>query len=201
LQDGGLVSTRADPQVPDPTIIQGGGGNLVINATQLVYLSYSRITTSVLGGNGTGGNITIDPPFVILDHSEILAQAFGGNGGNITIIAAELIETDDSLISASSKFGLSGTILVETPGTDVTGSIDELSGKFGEAPKITGAACATAAAAENDSSLTLGSTGGLPPTGDRAMAGNYFVDHAATTAERGSEHIQLARSEGSQLCW
>ena len=62
-------------------------------------------------------------------------------------------ETDGSLISASSKFGLSGTIEVETPGTDVTASLDELSGKLSETPKLTGAACASSAAAENDPRL------------------------------------------------
>jgi hypothetical protein len=34
-----------------------------------------------------GGNITIDPQFVVLDHSSIIAQAIEGHGGDITINA------------------------------------------------------------------------------------------------------------------
>ena len=118
--------------------------------------------------------------------------------GDSTEIQSEQ-QSADTCLTSMVKSAVTAT--PQAPGTDVTASIAELSGKFADTVKLTAAACASSAAAENDSSLTLGSTGGLPPIGDRAMAGTYFVDHAATTAERGSEHIQLARSEGSQLCW
>jgi large exoprotein involved in heme utilization and adhesion len=35
----------------------------------------------------TGGNITIDPQYVILNDSQIIANAYEGTGGNIRIIA------------------------------------------------------------------------------------------------------------------
>ncbi len=48
---------------------------------------YSQVSTSVAGGTGGGGNITIDPQFVILQNSQIIAQAIGGSGGEINVIS------------------------------------------------------------------------------------------------------------------
>jgi hypothetical protein len=39
------------------------------------------------GGAGQWGNITIAPRCVILDRSQIRADAFGGPGGNVRIAA------------------------------------------------------------------------------------------------------------------
>ena len=50
-------------------------------------LQDSLISASVADGPGGGGNISIDPQFVILQNSQILAQAAQGQGGAITIIA------------------------------------------------------------------------------------------------------------------
>src|SRR5690606_26771805 len=79
---------------------QSDGGNITVNARNLVYLSDSAITTSVGSGQGKGGNIRIDPTFVILDNSRIVANAFGGPGGNIQIIADHFIASPDSLVDA-----------------------------------------------------------------------------------------------------
>jgi len=54
-------------------------------ASDLLYLSHSQVTTSVAGGSGTGGNITIDPVFIVLDSSDIIANAYEGSGGNISL--------------------------------------------------------------------------------------------------------------------
>ena len=52
-----------------------------------MHLTDSQITTSVRSGQGSGGNIAIDSKLIVLDESQILAQAFGGPGGNINITA------------------------------------------------------------------------------------------------------------------
>jgi hypothetical protein len=39
------------------------------------------MTATVKSGVGRGGNITIDPQFVILERSQIRADAFGGLEG------------------------------------------------------------------------------------------------------------------------
>src|SRR3989442_12535648 len=69
------------------------GGNISITTTgSLLYLLRSRITTSVQSGFGQGGNITIGSlahpiEFVVLNGSEIRADAFGGRGGDRAFFA------------------------------------------------------------------------------------------------------------------
>ena len=69
-----------------------------------MHLKKGEITTSVGSAPGAGGNIFIDPTFVILeDGSRIVANAFGGPGGNIQIFATYFLNTLDSLVDASSQ--------------------------------------------------------------------------------------------------
>ena len=60
---------------------QADGGNIEISANNIIDLEGSQITSSVGQGFGKGGNITIDPDFVILNGSKIIANAYGGPGG------------------------------------------------------------------------------------------------------------------------
>src|SRR5215472_6321445 len=96
---------------------QSSGGKITIttNPNGTVQLTESRISASVLDGTGGGGSVTIDPQFVLLQNSQILANAVFGPGGNI-FITTKLLEPDDnSVISASSQFGQNGTITVQSP--------------------------------------------------------------------------------------
>ena len=62
---------------------QASGGQIEITAPEMVQLSYSKISTSVAGSavDTAGGNIMIDPQFVVLQNSQVIAQAFAGAGG------------------------------------------------------------------------------------------------------------------------
>ena len=56
----------------------------------------------VAGEKGSGGNILINSHFLmVLDNSQIVANAKQGAGGNITIRAGQLIRTPDSKITAT----------------------------------------------------------------------------------------------------
>ena len=91
------------------------GGNITLNVGDFLYLVSSEISTSVKGETGNGGNIAIDPQLMILNHSSIIAQAIEGHGGNITITADQFIPSSDSIVSASSELGISGTIVINGP--------------------------------------------------------------------------------------
>lgn len=108
--------------------IQSDGGNIILNAVRRLVLTNSRVTTSVSGGSGSGGNISIDPQFVILNQSAIQANAIGGNGGNIQIVAGTLLATPDSVIEASSSLGIDGQVLVDAPDNDVSAGLVVLEG-------------------------------------------------------------------------
>jgi large exoprotein involved in heme utilization and adhesion len=114
---GGAISTRA--QTSD-------GGNVKLTAPNIVQLTNAEITTSVESGVGGGGNISIDPQFIVLNKSQITANAFGGPGGNITLIANNFLPSADSLVQASSALSTQGTIVVASPENNIAGAIAQL---------------------------------------------------------------------------
>ncbi|OGA69009.1 MAG: hypothetical protein A3G83_13525, partial [Betaproteobacteria bacterium RIFCSPLOWO2_12_FULL_68_20] len=65
LENDGAITTQA---------LSAGGGIINLRAGDTLALSRSRITTSVGDGTGNGGDINIDPVFVVLNNSQILAQ-------------------------------------------------------------------------------------------------------------------------------
>jgi len=99
------------PELTDQEILNKdkNNGKINIQAKNQICLINSQISSSVLGGLGNGGNIDIDPKLVILNHSQIIANAYQGNGGNINIVADHFVKSSDSIISASSEFGLDGS--------------------------------------------------------------------------------------------
>ncbi len=104
----------------------GQGGNILIQADTLLLRHNSRLTATALGGQGNGGNVIINSPIIIgLENSDIIANAIQGQGGNISITTQGLFglkyrdqQTLDNDITASSQFGLSGTVEIATPGID-----------------------------------------------------------------------------------
>ena len=97
----------------------GFGGNVTVTAHGSWTCWTATITTSVTGEDGDGGNILIDPRLVVLNRSSILARANAGNGGDITIIADELLSSADSAIDASSLLGIDGKIVISSPVDDL----------------------------------------------------------------------------------
>ena len=83
--------------------IQASGGQIEITAPEMVQLSYSKISTSVAGSavDTAGGNITIDPQFVVLQNSQVIAQAFAGAGGTVSITAGLFLADPASIVVAS----------------------------------------------------------------------------------------------------
>jgi filamentous hemagglutinin family protein len=108
------------------------GGEITITAPQSVHLVDSQI---VARARGTGGNITIDPQSVILERSQVNANASLGNGGDITIRAGAFLPSADpeTAITASSEFALAGNIEIQAPDTTFTGALVKLSRDFASA--------------------------------------------------------------------
>src|SRR5439155_18788476 len=133
MTGGAAISTEAD---------SANGGNITLGVTDFLHLIDSRITTSVHADRGNGGNITIDPKLLVLDHSQIIAQAVLGHGGDITITANDFLPSSDSLVSASSSLGISGTVEVIGPRVDLNGSLVVLSSELRNAAAIFRESCA-----------------------------------------------------------
>jgi filamentous hemagglutinin family protein len=113
------------------------GGNLTIVTPNLLYLEGGEITTSVGAGKGRGGDLSISQPsFVVLDKGKIKAQADEGSGGNIRIMSDQFIASPDSLVSASSKLGLDGSVNIDSPDMNFEQFLVVLPGGFIEEAQL-----------------------------------------------------------------
>jgi len=180
LTDGGNVSATAsgignagnialvignDVRLNDSSITTSAstadGGNISLTAGHLVYLLNSGITTSVGTGKGSGGNVTIDPQFVVLDHSQVRADAFGGPGGHINILS-DFFLTNASVLSASSALSTQGTVTIQSQFTDVSSSVAPLPAGLAQAATLLRASCAARVARGKASSLVVAGREGVP---------------------------------------
>ncbi len=186
LENDGAITTQA---------IAAGGGLINIRAADSLLLTNSRITTSVGDGTGNGGDINIDPVFVVLNASQILAQAVGGNGGDITIVTQFLLQSPDSLINASSQTGISGRILISSPNTDVGSRLAALPSSYQDASQLLRESCATRAGRVGNSFVGVG-RGGLPGGPEGAAFAAYPVPQAGSVvlSEHAGSALLLCRS-------
>ena len=127
-----------------------------------------------MGETGNGGNITIDPQAVVLDHSSIIAQAIEGHGGNITINADEFLASADSVVSATSALGISGTVELIGPRVDLNGVFVVLSTELRSAAQVLRSSCA-AQSGRPQSSLAEAGRGGLPQDPDATLPALYIA--------------------------
>jgi large exoprotein involved in heme utilization and adhesion len=148
---------------PSGTGTNAGGGDIKITTSPgaTVYLQDSTISASVADGHGGGGNISIDPQFVILNNSQILARADQGQGGSISIIAGLFVQDVNSLVNADSGRGLNGTVTIQSPISPASGKIVPLSQKPLIPTSLLSQRCA-ALAGGNFSSFTVAGRDSLP---------------------------------------
>lgn len=144
-------------------LLDASGGNVTITAQHLVHLRNSKVTTSSNSGAGAGGDITIDPDAVVVQNSQILAQAIQGRGGDIKISAGILLIDPSSVIKADSQNqALSGTINIQAPIQQLAGAIAPLPQAFAVATNLYGQRCATQKGGQF-SSFVEGARDGVPP--------------------------------------
>ena len=140
---------------------QAGGGTIKITTTPsgTVELNNSTISASVLNGAGGGGSVNIDPLYVLLQNSQILAQAVQGPGGIITINITNgglFLPDANSVISASSQFGVNGTITIQSPNAPISGHIQPLGKSPLIATSLLNQRCAALAGSEFSSFIVAG---------------------------------------------
>ncbi|HEX2825959.1 MAG TPA: filamentous hemagglutinin N-terminal domain-containing protein [Burkholderiales bacterium] len=167
------------------------GGNIFIKANDILRMTDSEITTSVGSGFGNGGNITIDPIFVVLDSSRIIANAFGGNGGNIDISTDALLKSGDSTISASSQLGVQGTIRISAPDSDLAGSLTPLASGLIDPSQLLRQSCSARAASGGNSFVGVGH-GGLPEQPGSLAFSSYAPTRAIAADERAPVYALLS---------
>jgi filamentous hemagglutinin family protein len=139
LKHGASISTSSDTtDAGSIDIISGGkiklkdhssitvsaghnGGDIDITTPNLVYLLNSSITATAgaNGVSGRGGNITIDPRFIVLQNSFISANAAIGQGGNIKLVSDFLFNSDLSNNNITATGTTNGTVNITAPQLDL----------------------------------------------------------------------------------
>ena len=135
---------------------QASGGDINIRAIERVRLVNSSIVTSVFGGAGDGGDITIDPNVVAMQGSQIKAEAFQGLGGDITITTPLFLKDSTSTVSAFSPFGLNGTVTIQSPTSNLSESLGTLPSEPSQAHSLLTQRCAALANGQTSSFVVAG---------------------------------------------
>ncbi|BFU95961.1 MAG: protein of unknown function [Nitrospira sp.] len=178
------------------------GGNIEINVTNMFQMTNSIVTSSV--GNPTktdtiGGNITIDPQNVIMQNSQIIAQAFAGTGGNISITSNVFLADPSSVVDASSTLGISGTVDIRSPVSNISGVIGRLPESVLAAQALLRAACAARLAESKVSSFVERGRDHIPVGPEGLLATPYVPAASEPTMRMGAASLRLEDTSGIQL--
>jgi hypothetical protein len=139
------------------------GGNIEVHAPTMVRLQHSTMTATVAGGAETaGGTITIDPEFVVLAGSQIIARANQGTGGDIRIQAGVFLADPASQVDASSTVGIDGSVDIRAPVTNLSGSLVPLPQRFVPATPLLRERCAQRLRSGQVSSFVVAGREGIP---------------------------------------
>ena len=183
---------------------QSSGGQITINAPDMIRLIDSPISTSVAGaaGDSNGGNISIDPDFVVLKGSQILAQAFAGSGGAIDVTAGLFLADPASVVDASSTLGVSGTVQINAPINNLSSVVARLPESLLAVQALLRASCAAKLAQGSTSSFVERGRDGIPAGPDGLLASPYLppttgyaVQRPASTGFSGLQLRRLFRPE------
>jgi filamentous hemagglutinin family protein len=156
------------------------GGNITLNVADTLLLRNNSAISTEAGTarrGGNGGDITINNAngFIIAvpdENSDIIANAFEGSGGNIDITTQAIYGlefrpelTPQSDITASSQFGVDGTVVINTPEVDPAQGLVALPTGVVDASSQIGQTCPTGArAAEQLGRFVVTGRGGIAPS-------------------------------------
>ena len=191
----GLLSLDNGSQIIAETA-SGEGGNIVLQVRDLLWLRNGSLISATAGNDGNGGNIDLSANFILAfakDNSDITANAFKGKGGNIRITTQAIFGmqfrprlTPLSDITASSDFGVNGTVNINTPGVDPSKGLTNLPVDIGDASKLVSQKCL---ADRQDSAFIITGRGGIPTSPADVISGNNLQENLGipTNPERIAE--------------
>jgi large exoprotein involved in heme utilization and adhesion len=174
---------------------QASGGNITVLATDTVRLTNSQLNASVQGSATTiGGNIVIDPQAVILQNSQIVAQATQGQGGNISITTQSFLADATSVIDASSQFGISGTVNIQSPTSQMAGRLVALPNNTLTSTPLLSQRCAALTSSGQFSSFVVAGRYGLSPEPGGWLTSPLVLDNAASGVATSGDKSWFARA-------
>jgi filamentous hemagglutinin family protein len=208
----------------------GNGGNMAIQVQDFLLLrNNSNISTTAgrVGAGGDGGNITIDAGngFIVAvpgENSDIIANAFDGRGGSVTINAQSifglvprsrddlvrllgiddptqldprLLPTNDITAISQTSPSLNGVVTINTPDVDPSRGLANLSTEVVDASNLIASGCGQAVA-QRQSKFVVTGRGGLPDNPSEALSSDTVWSdlRLPTTATR----TRLAEASATQ---
>lgn len=148
----------------------GEGGNINLQLRDLLLMRHGSIINAEAGNNGNGGNISINAPNIVgLENSDIIANAVQGRGGNIQITTEGIIgleyrnllsprEVLSNDITASSQFNISGTVQINNIGVEPHSGLIELPTNLIDSSQLIATGCSV----NPTSSFVATGRGGIP---------------------------------------
>ncbi|TYQ31338.1 filamentous hemagglutinin N-terminal domain-containing protein [Pseudanabaena sp. UWO310] len=182
LGDAGTLSINANTIQLDNGRLStstkvGEGGNINLQVRDLLLLRHGSLISAEAGGAGNGGNISINSPVILgIENSDIIANAIRGAGGNINITTQGLFGlkfrpqlTPENDITASSQFGLSGTVNISNLAFTPTAGLIQLPSNIDDPSQRIAQGCRT----YGNSRFVATGRGGLPEDPSDRRSGNH----------------------------
>jgi filamentous hemagglutinin family protein len=145
----------------------GNGGDIFLNVANATLLRDRSLLSTEARSSGNGGDIWIRSPFIVgLENSDIIANAFAGRGGNIGLTTNGILGlayrdgvTSDNDITASSTFGVNGTVQISNVNVDVDSGLVTLPAEPLDGSRNIAKDCKS----QQDSRFVVTGRGGIPP--------------------------------------
>ncbi|MEH2004644.1 S-layer family protein [Nostoc sp.] len=156
----------------------GEGGNITLNIKELLSLRHNSAITTTAKGIGNGGNTTINAPIIVgLENSDIIANALTGNGGNINIKTQGIfglkyrnqLPTEND-ITASSQFGINGTVDINNFGVDPNSGLVQLPANITDPSQQIATGCSN----NTGSSFVVTGRGGIPQNPSQQLTSDVY---------------------------
>lgn len=172
----------------------GEGGNIDLNALNLLLMRQNSKISAEAGNYGTGGNIKINTRLLVAQgNSKIIANAFKGNGGNIRISSQGLFRSPNTQISASSEFGVNGVVDILSPDVNPSKGLVTLPQEVVDVTGLVAQGCLAASNQASSSSFVITGRGGLPPNPSGTIASEtVLADLGSATVQPSSRDVGSA---------
>ena len=168
------------------------GGDITLKGNEIIRLNRAQVNAQVQGGPETkGGNIVIDPQYVIIQGGSVInASASQGGGGTINIVASQAIlqEPGTRITATGGAPGLDGTINIQAPLQQLAGAIAPLPQAFAVATNLYGQRCAAQKGGQF-SSFVQGARDGIPPQPGDLLQSPLVLESEASTPNLGSQFV------------
>lgn len=184
----------------------GNGGNMNLQVQESIIMRRGSGITAEARGGGNGGNLTVNAPILLgLENSDIVARAERGNGGNIQITTQGIFglkfrsqQTPENDITASSDFGVNGSVAIKSPDVDINAGLLQLPVEFLDAGQQVAKGCS----ALEGSRFVVTGRGGIPEDPTHAVAHNLVWSDLRDLADLKLSNGRASRStvsSGSEM--